>query len=212
MEDNVKERISQNIVNLRKQNKLTQLELSEKIAYSDKAISRWEKGESLPDLETLYKLSLVFDVPVSYFFEENVNDDTISVNQKNEKLSKILVLILSISIVWMVATIAYVYLKSFSNINYWQIFVWGVPASGLVLRQYNKVWGKKAYTAIISSLLIWSTITAIYCHYISYNLWIVFLIGPLVQAVITLKYVMKPIKIKNKNKRKLNNENEKNKN
>ena len=69
--ENIKEIISNNIIMLRKQKNLTQLELGEAIHYSDKAISRWEKGESLPDIETLQLLSETLDVPLTYLFEEH---------------------------------------------------------------------------------------------------------------------------------------------
>jgi transcriptional regulator with XRE-family HTH domain len=49
----VRQIIADNLIELRKVNKLTQLELAEKLNYSDKAISKWERGESLPDVEIL---------------------------------------------------------------------------------------------------------------------------------------------------------------
>ena len=52
MED-IKDIVAVNLTNLRKANKITQLELAEKLNYSDKAISKWERGESLPDVVTL---------------------------------------------------------------------------------------------------------------------------------------------------------------
>ena len=68
---NLKEIISKNIINLRKANNLTQVELSKMINYSDKAISRWEKGEVLPDIETIQTLSEVFKVPMSAILEDS---------------------------------------------------------------------------------------------------------------------------------------------
>ena len=73
--DNVRELISKNLYLIRKEKKLTQLEFAEKINYSDKAISRWEKGESIPDVETLANIAKTFDVPINFFFQENTKDD-----------------------------------------------------------------------------------------------------------------------------------------
>ena len=78
---NIREIVANNIVTLRKQNGYTQIELSEKINYSDKAISRWEKGEVLPDIETLDNLANIFDVPLSYMLEEHQDAKPISNNQ-----------------------------------------------------------------------------------------------------------------------------------
>ena len=55
--DNLNYIVSKNLSDLRKRNGLTQAELAEKLNYSDKAVSKWEKGESLPGVEVLYKLS-----------------------------------------------------------------------------------------------------------------------------------------------------------
>ncbi|MFQ8954332.1 MAG: helix-turn-helix domain-containing protein [Oscillospiraceae bacterium] len=46
--------IAKNLSELRRKNKLTQLEVAEKLNYSDKAVSKWEQGESLPGIEVLY--------------------------------------------------------------------------------------------------------------------------------------------------------------
>ena len=53
-----------NIVRLRKKMGLTQKELAERLHVSDKAVSRWETGKNYPDVETLLRLAVVFDVQV----------------------------------------------------------------------------------------------------------------------------------------------------
>ena len=42
--------IAKNLSELRRKNKLTQLEVAEKLNYSDKAVSKWEQGEALPGI------------------------------------------------------------------------------------------------------------------------------------------------------------------
>lgn len=64
----VKETVKENLIRLRREHKLTQLELSEKINYSDKAISRWETGEVTPDVETLAHLASLYGIPITAFF------------------------------------------------------------------------------------------------------------------------------------------------
>jgi tellurite methyltransferase len=60
--ENVKEIIAKNLTELRKANKLTQGALAEKLNYSDKAISRWEHAETLPDIETLCKIETALEL------------------------------------------------------------------------------------------------------------------------------------------------------
>ncbi len=193
MED-IKEVISQNIATIRKKRKLTQVELSEKLNYSDKAISRWEKGESLPDIETLHKLSEILEVPVASFFEENAFVEQ-EIPKKNANLpNKIMVAVLSCLVVWIVATILYVYIYTYSNIKYWQAFIWAIPVMTILLRYYNKIWGWAKLSIYLHSVTLWSLVAAIYCQFLSYNIWIMFLLGALLQVIIVLNHFIKPIK------------------
>ena len=64
----IKANIANNIVELRKRKKWTQAELAEKINYTDKAVSKWERGESTPDVDVLYNMAEIFGVTVDYFF------------------------------------------------------------------------------------------------------------------------------------------------
>ena len=58
----VKITFAQNLISLRKQMKLTQIELAEKLNYSDKAVSKWERGESIPDVTVLMDIAKTFGV------------------------------------------------------------------------------------------------------------------------------------------------------
>lgn len=55
------------IAGLRKEKGMTQAELGEKLNVTFQAVSKWERGESLPDFETMSRLSKLFEVPLSYF-------------------------------------------------------------------------------------------------------------------------------------------------
>ena len=63
--EEIKENFSQNLINLRKAKSLTQLQLAEKLNYSDKAISKWEVGSVLPDVETLSHIAEFFGLTVN---------------------------------------------------------------------------------------------------------------------------------------------------
>lgn len=58
--EELKQRIGANIARLRKKNGMTQAELAERINYSDKAVSKWERAESMPDVLTLIQLAEQF--------------------------------------------------------------------------------------------------------------------------------------------------------
>ena len=61
-----------------------QAELSEKLGYTDKAISKWERGESSPDPDVLLALSNIFNVQIDYFFYDVKVDKTSMINESKE--------------------------------------------------------------------------------------------------------------------------------
>ena len=65
--------VAANITELRKSRQLTQLELAEKLNYSDKTISKWERGDGLPDLKTICRMAEIFGVSVDYFVTEGAS-------------------------------------------------------------------------------------------------------------------------------------------
>ena len=52
--------IAKNIAKLRVDSNMTQNELAQKLNYSDKAVSKWERGESLPDISVLVQIAEIF--------------------------------------------------------------------------------------------------------------------------------------------------------
>lgn len=191
---NIREIIASNLQTLRKNKKLTQSEVGEAVHYSDKAVSRWEKGESLPDVETLQKLAELFDVDADYLFKEHILSPIIPASSKQQLINKSICVALSILIVWLTALLLFLYLNIYNNINYWQIFVWAVPASAIVLMYFNKIWGSKKLSIYISSIFIWSFIASVYLQFIRYNLWLIFFVGAPIQAVVVLNSFIKNIK------------------
>ena len=71
----IKEIVATNISELRKASGYTQITFSEQINYSNKTVSKWERGESTPDIETLLQLASLFGVSLQYFVEEHDQND-----------------------------------------------------------------------------------------------------------------------------------------
>lgn len=176
MED-LNEIISENLVKLRKEKKWTQLELAEKLYYSNKAVSRWEKGEVLPDLETLNKLSELYDVELADLFKRYESREQISKLKFYRIGNKVTITLLSILAVWLVAVVVFVQGHVLFNLDLWQGFVWAVPASAIIAIIFNSIWGKKLWTLIFVSILIWSLLFCLYIQLYQYNIWMTFLIG-----------------------------------
>jgi len=179
--ENLNTIIGNNIKNLRKSNNMTQLELAEKLNYSNKAISRWESGEVVPDVPTLQNLSKIFNIDIADFFKEIKKVENIKTNRKKISRNKIIITALAVLLVWLIATIAFVYSVMTFNDNLWIVFIWAIPCSCIVSIVFNSIWGKKSLNFIIISVLIWSLLGSLYLTFLKYNLWLIFLIGIPVQ-------------------------------
>ena len=62
------------LVSLRKQKGLTQMELAEKLNVSRQAISRWEVGAAVPSTDNLKILGDLYEVPVDYLLNEEIEN------------------------------------------------------------------------------------------------------------------------------------------
>ena len=84
-------KIGEKIARLRKEKGLTQKELGEKLFVTDKAVSKWERGLSLPDITLLEKLAKELDIDIYDLFglEERNKDDVLKViKEEKSKLEK----------------------------------------------------------------------------------------------------------------------------
>ena len=178
--------IGTNIKELRKANKLTQYELAEKLNYSNKAISRWESGEVIPDVLTLNKICEIFNIPISQIFEKNVTNTKVKKYYKMQIGNKLAISLLSVLFVWFVSTIVFVSLQLTNGYTMWQLFVWAVPMSCIVGIVFNSIWGKPMFNYLIITILNWSTLASIYLSIGNYKLWLIFIIGIPVQIGIIL--------------------------
>ena len=195
----IKQIIAKNLANLRKNKKITQTELAEQFGYSDKAISKWENGDTLPDIQTLYQLCEFYNVSLDFLVSEQSFEEKIKyINHLNKKviINNSLIELLYCSFVWILAVIIYVYLYTFSEINYWQIFIWAIPATTVVMLLFTKVWKQKLYTFIVRSLFFWTLVTACYIQFIEYNIWpLFFLMIPIQVALILTIAINDKLKI-----------------
>ena len=193
--DNIKEAIAENIINYRKRAKLTQVELAEKLNYSDKAISKWERGEAIPDIVVLKQIADLFGITV---------DDLIKKPKQSKgnnkffqipsilKNKRVLITILSVVLVWLVATIIFVIFSIFAKGVYpiWLVFILALPVSSIVLTVFSSLWGNNITTYITVTILIWTTCLSIYLVFNSPKIWLIFLIAVPLQILATLWFLI----------------------
>ncbi len=217
MENDINKIIGKNLLNLRKQKKLTQLELAEKLSYSDKSISKWEKGESLPSIEILYELAKFYNVSL----DDLVSQEEIILEQERPKSrrekffpARLCITLLATSAIWLVATVLFVSLKLGMHKNFYTLFLWAVPASCIMLIIFNSIWGRPKWLFVILTVFIWTFITSLYVQLLKFNAWPIYILGIPLQVAVVLSLALtkpskhrvkkvKPIKEKKKSKSKL---------
>ena len=159
MED-LKQILAKNITALRQASRMTQLELAEKLNYSDKAISKWERGESIPDVTVLKAVADLFGVTLDYLLEGDhaekprPSQESPGYLHRNRKV----VTTLSVLLMWFMATVAYVMMDIFipEQIVKWLPFAYAVPTSMIVWLVFNSIWFNKRHNYGIISLLMWT--------------------------------------------------------
>lgn len=152
-ENEFKKIVVDNLIHYRKQNKLTQLQLAEKLNYSDKAISKWERGESLPDIYILNNIAEIYGITLN-----DLTSPTKTKPKKKDSSIHILITILSVLLVFLVATVCFVGLKLVSpNLpRVWISFIIAIPVAFIILVVYSYIWGNYLLKFLSVSGLCWT--------------------------------------------------------
>lgn len=190
METQLKAIVAQNLIELRKCKNMTQSELGEKLNYSDKTISKWENGDSSPDLSALCKIAGVYGVSLDDLVKEGAVkkiDKKVEEKESKQDYKRSIILGIWISVFFLVAALVFVYLWDKTGVVVWQAFVWAVPVSCLMLLLYGnkkKDWKRKRMW--ILTLLSWSLLLCTYLQLLEYDLWLIFIVGAPIQVIIWL--------------------------
>lgn len=196
--NNIEKTFSNNLVKYRNLMGLKQSELAKMINYSDKSISKWERGEGLPDLKATIKLSEIFGISIDDMLKENTDHDkkiTKTIVVKNKKHA--LISTLSASLVWFIATIIYISLLiTQTQGNIWLPFIYAIPVSAIVLLVFSSIWGNNIHQAVCVSLILWGLILSIAFSISTKLIWFIAIIGAVFQIMIILWFILKKLRAK----------------
>ena len=151
--------VANNLVAYRKANTLTQLALAEKLNYSDKAISKWERGESLPDVYVLNQIAELYGVTLNDLISTRKK-----VRQPKRKTNMLFIPLLSTCIVWVVATLVFFAIHSaLPNENIaWLSFIVAIPVTCIVLLVFSCVYKSLPLQLTFISGIIWTTVVSLH--------------------------------------------------
>ena len=180
MED-VRGALAANLAELRKEENLTQAEFAARLNYSDKAVSKWERGDSLPDVVMLKTIADLYGLRVDDLLTEDGVASALAEAAGREKkrdaylMQKMLIAAMWVTMVWVVAVVVFLYSQFSIGKMYWMAFV------------FSRHWkGEAVLQCVFASLFVWSMITAFYFQYLEYNIWAVFFVGVPVQIALIL--------------------------
>ena len=201
--EELKNRVGSGIARLRRERGLTQAELAERINYSDKAVSKWERGESLPDVLTLMNLAQILETDLNTLTGCGAQEALPEVPEEPEITEKLppkhrradrsAVQKLSSILVWVVALFLYMVLEAFEVPHLWLLFVLAVPANAIVLLSLRSAWKIYGWNRVLISVIMWGFLLVIYLllwlvgHV---NVWKILLMGILGQTAIGLWFKM----------------------
>lgn len=196
--------IGKNIAAYRKRCGLTQAELADKLNYSDKAVSKWERGESTPDIITLAQLAEQFGITVDELIRDPdaLPEHTGAVQQAmgrvvektlKRKADKNIILGLSSILVWFVALLLYVILSGLELENSWLAFFYAIPANAIVLLSLRSAWHDFRWNSGLISAIMWGSLLSLYMTLVvlaGIHYWKMFLLGIPGQIAILLWFRM----------------------
>ena len=213
--EELKSRVGANIARLRRDRGLTQAELAERINYSDKAVSKWERAESLPDVLTLISLAeqLGTDLntltglpavpqpepePVPEPAAPEIPPEPEKPAKKRYTADRGVIQKLSSILVWVVALFLYMVLDEFGIKNLWLLFVVAVPANAIVLLSLRSAWKLYGWNRFLISIIMWGFLLVLYLLLLvtaKVNVWKILPMGLLGQAAIIVWFKMfRPVK------------------
>ena len=200
MED-TKSIVAKNISELRLLNNMTQIELGERLNYSDKTISKWERGESSPDISVLVEIADLFGVSLDYLVRAENLDRTVKENKISQtRYNRKVIAYISESIVWFAVILAFVLTSLITSeaTFQWLYFVYALPVALIIKLVFNSIWFNPRNNYFIISALVWLILAAIHITFLYFkiNVAIIYLLGIVAQITIILWSFLKKPKIK----------------
>ena len=190
-EEKLRRNLANNLIHYRKESNLTQLQLAEKLNYSDKAISKWERAESVPDIYILNTLAELYSCSVDDLLSERIKV------KRSFYKNRFIISLMAVALVWLVAIIVYMVWKmvgesmNLTNVPYWITWLYALMISFIVAVIFSKIWGKRWHRFIFISGIIWSTGLVLFIHFLLLSLpvpWLVWCVCAAVEVLTFLWY------------------------
>ena len=186
-EEKLRNNFAKNLTHYRKLFGLTQGELAEKLNYSDKSISKWERGDGLPDLAVTIQIAEIFGITINDMIAEKPRRRLMTTR------NKIIITLLSMGIAWLAATVLFFLCEIiFPDIKLWWLFyIYAIPTSAIVGIVFSCIWWKKIHLFASVSTLIWSVALCVMLTVPIPKISLIFIVAAVLQVLTILWFLIK---------------------
>ena len=180
-EATLRKTVAKNIAQYRKAHHDTQLDLATKLNYSDKSVSKWERGESLPDVYILSQIAELYGVSVSALIGE------IQPPKESKHHYHMFILLLSLALTMAVATLLFS-MFMICKVDYpaWMFFVYALPVCSIICIVFTSLWWGILWQGVSVSALIWTLGLSLYLSFELENVSLIFLVCAALQVLTLL--------------------------
>ena len=174
--DDLKVIVASNLIKLRTNAKLTQAELAEKLNYSDKSVSKWERAEALPDVATLKDICDLFGVTLDDITSEHdaweppkskyADVDTRAITSVAMIGTALLALLIFV-VFWILGKIV------------WITFIYAVTVELILFLILHSVWSGGTHNYFIVGAIVASAIVSLFFSFYVFagvSIWQIFLL------------------------------------
>lgn len=196
-EQTIRQNVAKKLTAYRKRANLTQSELAERLNYSDKSISKWERGDGLPDLLVLASLSELYGVPIDEFLK----DSPLKRPFQTQRQRRILITLLSGGLVWFVATVVFFILTLAEVPLAWLCFLAALPVCAIVCTVFAHLWGNTLLQLLAVSILVWALAVLthlVFLQFFSFNGGtLIYVVAAVLQVLVLLWYYFMHLRKRN---------------
>lgn len=192
-EATLRKTVAKNIAAYRKAHHDTQLDLATKLNYSDKSVSKWERGESLPDVYILSQIADLYGVSVSALIGE------IQPPKESKPHYHMFILLLSLALTMAVATLLFS-MFMICKVDYpaWMFFVYALPVCSIICIVFTSLWWGILWQGVSVSALIWTLGLSLYLSFELENVSLIFLVCAALQVLTVLWEIFRKFLLKSK--------------
>ena len=192
-EATLRKTVAKNIAAYRKAHHDTQLDLATKLNYSDKSVSKWERGESLPDVYILSQIADLYSVSVSALIGE------IQPPKESKPHYHMFILLLSLALTMAVATLLFS-MFMICKVDYpaWMFFVYALPVCSIICIVFTSLWWGILWQGVSVSALIWTLGLSLYLSFELENVSLIFLVCAALQVLTVLWEIFRKFLLKSK--------------